>query len=81
MDKICFKSEERAAKERLSQQIIFLKKLVSKSYLYIGIFENSFLFYGQPSLTTLGNPFKVLRNCLKEQTLLLLHVAYLKKFF
>ena len=48
MEKMCFKSEERAAKERLSQQIICLKKLVSKSYLYIGIFENSFPFYGQP---------------------------------
>ena len=32
---------------RLSQQIIFLRKLVSKLYLHIGIFEISFLFYGQ----------------------------------
>ena len=27
MEKICFKSEERAAKERLSQQMIFVKKI------------------------------------------------------
>ena len=30
--------------------------------------------------TTLGNPFKVLRNCLKEQMWLVLHVVYLKIF-
>ena len=37
-----FKSEKRAAKERLSQQIIFLKKLVT-------IFENSFSSMGSPN--------------------------------
>ena len=43
LEKICFNSEERTAKKfyLLSQQIIFFKKkLVSKSYLHIRIFEN-----------------------------------------
>ena len=46
-----------------------------------GIFENSFLFYGQSYPTTLGNPFKLSRNCLNEQMLRVLHVVYLKKIF
>ena len=33
MEKICFKSEKRAAKERLSQQII-LKKSWSQNHIY-----------------------------------------------
>ena len=44
------------------------------------IFENSFLFYGQCYPATLGNQFKLLPNCLKEQILRVLHVVYLKIF-
>ena len=37
------------------------------------------IVYGQSEPTTLGNPFKLLRNFLKEQMLRVLHVVYLEK--
>ena len=59
MEKICFKSEERAAKERLSQQMIFVKKNWSQNHIY------TMEFLGSPNPRLYGNPFRLLRNCLK----------------
>ena len=52
MEKICFKSEERTAKKGeflgLFPANYFAKKIGLKIiFLHTGIFENSFLFYGQ----------------------------------
>ena len=71
MEKICFQSEERAAKERLSQQIIFLQKLVSKSYLYIGIFENfeSLKVFSSEAVAQRCSVKKVSCNFIKNETL------------
>ena len=71
MEKICFQSEERAAKERLSQQIIFLQKLVSKSYLYIGIFENfeSLKVFSSEAVAQRCSVKKVSCNFIKKETL------------
>ena len=45
------------------------------------IYENSFLFYGQFWPTTSDNPFKLLRNCLKEQMFCVLLLSTSISFF